>query len=182
MVQQSQRTVIKTCPHLRENECNGCGLCVEACPRKALTLQKANIVKIDRSQCQLTGNCLAVCPKGTLQIWGKQYTVSEVLELLEKDRLVYQKSGGGLTCTGGEPLLQADFLLELLRQCNLLGIHTAVETSACADEKVFRAMLEHLDFLFIDLKHMNTNQHIAFTRVSNDVICKMSGWLPRFLN
>jgi len=115
-------------------------------------------------------DCVSVCPTEALQIWGQTYSVNEVAELLERDRMIHRKSGGGLTCTGGDPLDQGEFLLELLEQCRRCGVHTAIETSAYTDETVFRAMLQLVDWLFIDLKIMNPKKHLELTSKSNDLI------------
>jgi len=113
-----------------------------------------------------------VCPARALQIWGQSYSVSDLLEILEKDRLIHKRTGGGLTCTGGEPLYQAEFLLELLEECHRQSIHTAVETCAYADEGVFKAVLQVVDWLFIDLKHIESNMHKVFVGKSNELILR----------
>ncbi|MFC1990578.1 glycyl-radical enzyme activating protein [Chloroflexota bacterium] len=154
-------------------KCNNCGLCIDACPRQALTLPKPARVRIDRSKCDVyCGECVPACPTVALQIWGQRYSVPEVVELLERDRLIHRKSGGGLSCTGGEPLAQGEFLLGLLDQCRRQGIHTSVETSAYADKVLFKAMLQLVEWLFIDLKHMNPQKHLELTGKSNDIILR----------
>jgi len=80
-----------------------------------------------------------------------------------------------LTCTGGEPLQQGEFLLELLEQCRSRGIHTAVETCAYADERVFRRMLHLVDWLFVDIKHVNPQRHLEMTGKSNELILSNAG-------
>ena len=84
--------------------------------------------------------------------------------------MIHRRSGGGLSCTGGEPLDQGEFLLELLEQCRHNGIHTAVETSAYADEELFKEMLQLVDWLFIDLKYIDAKKHLELTGRSNDII------------
>jgi pyruvate formate lyase activating enzyme len=151
-------------------KCNGCGLCIEACPTRALELRSPVNVIIDRSKCDVCGACVSICPTEALQIWGQSYTVQDLIEILEKDRMIHRKSAGGLTCTGGEPLEQGEFLLEILEECQKRGIHTAVETSAYADEKLFLRMLKKVGWLFIDLKHMNTKKNLELTGKNNDII------------
>ncbi len=157
--------------------CTGCGLCVEGCSIQALELgrgvsgTKFN-VNINRLRCNLCGVCASACPTNALQIWGKRYSVPDLLEIIERDRLIHKRSGGGLSCTGGEPLCQAEFLRVLLEECHRRGIHTAVETCAYVDEEPFKAILQVVDWLFIDLKHMDTKMHQTYVGKSNDLILR----------
>ena len=153
-------------------KCNDCGFCVDACPRSALSTLKPTKIRIDRWKCDTCGESVSVCPTEALQIWGKRYPVPEIIELLERDRMIHKRSGGGLTCTGGEPLYQADFLLELLEVCRRRGIHTVVETSACSDTSILRAVAERVDWLFIDLKSIDRDRHRQLTGRDNTLILK----------
>ena len=158
---------------LTKTKCNGCGRCVKACASQAIELLQSTdrvMIQVDRSKCTLCGSCVSVCPPDALQIWGRSYSVSEVLAILEKDRMVHKRSGGGLTCTGGEPMYQAEFLQELLEECRNRSIHTAIETSAYVDEDVFQAVLQLVDWLFIDLKNLDNNRHQMLTGKSNALI------------
>ena len=159
----------------RQPRCIDCGLCVEKCPTKAIELQKdpkaaQPKLLLDRSRCDLCGECVSVCSPRALEIWGKCYPISELLEVLEKNRPIYRKTGGGLTLTGGDPLYQWEPTLELLEQCRKRGIHTAIETSAYTDEKAFERVLGAVDWLFIDLKHMDPEKHLKLTGKRNDLI------------
>jgi len=152
-------------------KCTICRLCVEACHNQALQLRDDNAdLQINRPKCDFCEACLSACSTGALEIWGKSWSIPELIGLLERDRFIHQKSGGGLTCTGGEPLYQWEFVQELLEECRKRSIHTAVETCAYVDEKPFRAMLERVDWLFIDLKHMDAKAHLALTGKGNDLI------------
>jgi pyruvate formate lyase activating enzyme len=93
------------------------------------------------------------------------------MSLIERDRQAYRKSGGGITLTGGEPLYQWEGVKELLQVCNRRGIHTAVETCAYAEEH-FEEILHYVDWLFIDLKHMDSDSHLKVTGKRNDLILK----------
>jgi pyruvate formate lyase activating enzyme len=152
-----------------KERCTNCGLCPEVCPLEALELQQT-MVQVNRSKCNLCGVCLPVCPTGALDIWGKAYSVADLLEILERNRIIYRISGGGVTCSGGDPLYQGHFLMELLKACRRRGIHTAVETSAYTDRDLFKAMLQEVDWLFIDLKHMDSEAHRRLTCKNNDLI------------
>ncbi|MBI2916362.1 MAG: glycyl-radical enzyme activating protein [Chloroflexi bacterium] len=158
-------------------KCTGCGLCIEACPLRALQLVQdpegnGAGVQIDRSRCQPCQACVASCPDDALQVWGRRRTTGDLLEVLDKDRAVHARSGGGLTCTGGDPVYQWRFLVNVLEACAQWGIHTAVETCAYADEAPFKSAVERLDWLFIDLKHMDTNAHLRWTGKSNGPVLR----------
>jgi pyruvate formate lyase activating enzyme len=154
----------------QKSKCTDCEICIEVCPVHALERQGLSEIRIHRSRCDLCGDCVSKCPTEALQIWGQSYTVPEVLQLLEKDRMIHRRSGGGVTCTGGDPLDQEAFLLELLEQCRRQGIHTAVETSAYANEELFKRVLQLVDLLFIDIKHMDPQRHLELTGRDNALI------------
>jgi pyruvate formate lyase activating enzyme len=122
-----------------------------------------------------------VCPPEALTVWGRRYSAPEIVALLERDRMIHKRSGGGLTCTGGEPLYQGAFLLELLETCGRRGIHTAVETSACANASTLGAVAERVDWLFIDLKHMDRDRHREFTGRDNALILSNARLASRIL-
>jgi pyruvate formate lyase activating enzyme len=92
------------------------------------------------------------------------------MDIIEKERHIYRRSGGGITCTGGEPLLQARFLQHLLAKCHEVGIHTTLETSGYARKSEFQKTLTNLDWLFFDLKHINGGQHKKLTGKDNALI------------
>ena len=137
-----------------------------------MTFSKSSEVQLNHSLCDACGQCVEACPTAALQIWGRYYSISEILSILDKYRMIYRKTGGGLSCTGGEPLLQGDFLLQLLGECRHLGIHIALETSGYADESLFTQMLHLVDWLFIDLKHMNPKKHLELTGKDNEIILR----------
>jgi len=155
--------------------CSFCEICVPECPNQAISMKKVDgrqkaKLQINRTKCNLCGVCVEACPTNALEIWGKGYSVSELIEILERDRIIHKKTGGGLTITGGDPIYHGKFVLKLLEACRRQGIHTAVETCAYADEEIFRSIVEQLDWLFIDLKHMDSQMHQGLTGKSNDLI------------
>lgn len=158
-----------------QSRCIDCGLCVEKCPNKAIALrgdpetQKPKL-QIDRVKCNLCGECISVCSPKALEIWGQDYPIPELLKIVEKNRPIYRKSGGGMTLTGGDPLYHWESTLELLEQCRKRGIHTVVETSAYVGEEAFERILGEVDWLFIDLKHMDPEEHLRLTGKRNDLI------------
>jgi pyruvate formate lyase activating enzyme len=153
-------------------KCNSCKLCLGVCSHQALTLSTGPKIQVNQGLCDACGRCADVCPTAALQIWGKNYSVAELGSILDRYRMIYRKSGGGLTCTGGEPLQQGDFLLQLLAECQHQGIHTAVETSGYADGNLFVEVLHSIDWLFIDLKHMNPAKHLELTGRDNEIILR----------
>ncbi len=101
---------------------------------------------------------------------GRYMSADEMFRIIERDRVFYRESGGGVTFSGGEPLVQPEFLLEMLRLCQEKGIHTCVDTSGYANEDVFMDVLRNCDLLLLDLKHADEKQHYEGTGVSNKLI------------
>jgi pyruvate formate lyase activating enzyme len=148
---------------------------MEKCPTKAIEFKKHDgipndYLQINRTKCNLCGECVLVCPTKALEIFGKKYSIPELLSILEKDRPIHRKSGGGVTLTGGEPLFQPESIIELLELCCKRGIHIVMETCAYGNEETFKQILERVDWLFIDLKHMDPKTHFKLTGKTNDLI------------
>lgn len=107
---------------------------------------------------------------GVTKTVGRDVTVGELMEELEKDRMYYQRSGGGITLSGGEAMAQPDFAEALLRACHNYGFNTAIETTAFADREVVARLLPHIDHVMMDIKHMDSVKHQAFTGQPNEKI------------
>ncbi|MBC7220101.1 glycyl-radical enzyme activating protein [Candidatus Bipolaricaulota bacterium] len=140
--------------------CLGCGACVEACPERAISLAPGALPMTDRAKCVACGRCVAACPAGARALVGKGRSVEEVLALVERDRIFYDRSGGGVTFSGGEPLAQPQFLRACLRECRARGIRTAVDTSGFADRALVMEIAALADLLLYDLKDMNPSRHL----------------------
>ena len=140
-----------------KNKCTGCGKCKEKCP-SAL------------EQCDLCGKCTLYCPHDAREICGKEYTVDAVLREILKDKSFYEASGGGVTFSGGECMLQIDFLEELLKACKDNGIHTAVDTAGHVPYEWFEQILPYADLFLYDLKCFDSQKHREYTGVGNERI------------
>lgn len=184
----------------RSNYCAACGACLSACPQGAITrcldprnsvisvadagadvsygdvsygdvsIRENIAITTDRSACVACGACREVCYYGARELSGRQMSVSEVLAIVERDRPFYDQSGGGVTFSGGEPLLQPDFLAALLRACRRSGLHTVVDTSGFARWRVLERIYPEVDLFLYDLKLVDPHRHRQFTGVSNELI------------
>jgi pyruvate formate lyase activating enzyme len=155
----------------KRQSCTGCGQCAEACPQHAIVIDTVGPL-IDRARCRNCGTCIEACPTGALRLDGTVITVEEAVRMVMRDERFYRKSGGGVTVSGGEPLSQGGFVKEFLSRCREKGLCTAVETSGCAEWEDFIAVIEAVDLLLIDIKHMDPKAHIALTGRTNELILK----------
>lgn len=163
-----------------EMKCVGidaCGLCLKACTRGALKAgerfyselkqEEMQMPVIDRSLCDNCGECAFRCPAQALYMCGTSYTVEQVLEKALKDKKFYDKSGGGITVSGGEALSQIAFTRELLKRLKECGIHTALDTTGYATWEQIASVLPYTDLFLYDLKCMDDEMHQAVMGVSN---------------
>lgn len=146
-----------------ENKCIGCGACTAVCNVHAIVEGKH---VVDHSRCSLRGLCLEVCPAGALSFVGRDVTVREVINDVLSDRKYYGPSGGGMTLSGGEPLMQPEFTLALAMAAKEEGINVAIETSGYAPFKVFESLIKHVDLFLFDIKETDPELHKVFTNVS----------------
>jgi len=153
------------------SRCIRCGACLEVCDQGAIS-RDDDVVSTDREKCVLSGACVEVCYAEAREIVGQEMTVAQVMAEIERDIPFYDQSGGGVTFSGGEPLLQRDFLLALLRACKERAIHTSVDTCGFATWETVDSMRKHVDLFLYDLKLMDDARHRKFTGVSNELILK----------
>lgn len=151
---------------LLKDRCLRCGACVDACEHEAASLDTDGPV-IDRSRCERCGRCAAVCPAEARELQGTWMDDTAVLEAIRRDVPFYDASGGGVTFSGGEPLLQPEFLAALIRSCRAEGIHTAVETCGHASRVAARLVLRERPLFLFDIKLTDDRRHRAATGVSN---------------
>jgi len=154
---------------LRTGRCVRCGQCVKVCTRGAITFTNDR-PSTDASKCDLCGECVDACVAGAREIIGQEMTVGQVMTEVEKDIVFYNESNGGVTFSGGEPLMQPWFLLALLNQCKTHGINTAVDTSCYAEPQIIEKVADKTDLFLCDLKHMDSDMHKRFTGVENNLI------------
>ena len=161
--------------------CLACGRCVTHCPQ-ATEAHPDRVAKDGSTisgveNCQLCGLCAEACPSEALEMSGKEVPVEEVMVQLDKDALFYDESGGGVTFSGGEPLMQPSFLMALLEACKKKGWHTTLDTCGHASLEVIQAVAPLVDLTLFDLKHMDDQRHQEITGVSNQLILSNLEWL-----
>jgi pyruvate formate lyase activating enzyme len=147
-------------------KCIGCGRCILVCPTGAHRLQGEQQV-FERARCIRCGKCAESCCSGALVLTGKTMTVDAVMAEIEKDRPFYGKSGGGVTFSGGEPVLQAGFLSGMLKACKSRGLHTVVETAGNVPWSSLLGIAAYTDLFLYDLKAMDACTHIRTTGAGN---------------
>ncbi|MBQ9783941.1 MAG: glycyl-radical enzyme activating protein [Clostridia bacterium] len=147
--------------YLKQKGCLHCGLCKRPC---------------EHSECQGLGRCLHICPQNLVSAVGEEWESRDLAEKLLRHKDFFHSAGGGITLSGGEPLLQADFCIELLTY--LRGqVHCLIETSGYANPKVFRQVTDGCDFVIMDIKLADPNKHRKFTGVSNEMILANAKYL-----
>jgi pyruvate formate lyase activating enzyme len=151
------------------HRCGACGDCVRACPVSAHRLS-GGIHVFNRAVCTKCGRCAEACVFGALERTGADMTVEEIVREVMKDAVFYSESGGGVTVSGGEPLSQWEFTLELLSVLKSRGVHTAVETSGFGPRKALESLLPVVDRFLYDIKAVDPEKHRKLTGVSNDAI------------
>lgn len=162
----------------RSSKCSAtnkpCERCITACPSHSISRQSGmdqEAIQIDWKACsdcsELT--CIDACLAEALVKCGRQVTVPELMKILQRDRKFWG-TGGGVTFTGGEPLYQGEFLLGALQACQEAYLHTAIETTSFADQDLFLKIMKYVDFAFLDMKHMDSEEHKRKTGVGNEII------------
>lgn len=154
-----------------ENLCSGCGSCLEICPNNALVLEQGKH-RIDYSRCRACGDCRLRCYNGALTRYGELMSLAQVWDAVQRDRIFYEGSGGGVTASGGEPLLQSDFVADLFSLCREQGLSTCIETCGFVPEGAFLRVLPYTDLFLFDLKLMDTEEHKRYTGQSNEQILR----------
>jgi pyruvate formate lyase activating enzyme len=152
-----------------KERCKGCGRCLTACPEKASEIVEGHS-RTDRTLCKACGACAEVCPEEARVLMGKSVSAKEVFAEVKKDAIFYERSGGGVTLSGGEPLAQPEFSIQILSQCKSSGIHAAIDTCGHAPWETVEGVLKVVDLVLYDLKHMDPIEHRKITGVSNALV------------
>lgn len=150
-------------------QCSGCGGCAQVCSTGAVTMDNGRI-NFDRTRCSGCSQCCEVCPTEARKRIGAVVTVEDILAVIKRDAVFYRESGGGVTFSGGEPFAQPEFLRQLVIACTRLGLDTAVETSGYFIWEQVKDILERLNCVFVDIKHMDDEIHREMTGVGNQRI------------
>ncbi len=151
---------------LEPSKCIGCGRCIEVCPTGAAKIKNQLETK---KICINCGKCVEVCPSNARQMFGRYMNVKDIMKEVEKD-LPFYRGSGGVTVSGGEPLMQADFIKIFLKNCLRKGINTTIETCGYAKWEDFEKVLEYSSCVLYDIKHMDSQKHREITGVGNELI------------
>jgi pyruvate formate lyase activating enzyme len=154
---------------LREDRCIRCGDCVNLCKNGAISQQDGTFIT-SRELCKQCGDCVQSCYAEAREIVGEEMTVEEVVNEIEKDAVFFDESGGGVSFSGGEPLLQHEFLFALLKVCKQKGLHTVVDTTGFTALTIMERIIPFVDLFLYDLKTLDDRKHREYTGVSNRVI------------
>lgn len=155
-------------------KCVSCGKCAKVCDAQVF---RDGTHAVDREKCTACGKCVPVCPREAFTRYGETVTVEELLPALFADRAFYATSGGGVTLSGGECLLQADFCAELLRALKKEGVRTAVDTCGYVPREAFEMVIPYTDAFLYDVKHIDEDAHVRGTGKSNRPILENLAYL-----
>lgn len=162
------------------SRCIGCKTCIAVCPNGAL-LMTASGIDLNRIVCQGCGMCAEACPTTAMELLGKAWNVSDLIDELLKDRAYFEKSDGGVTISGGEATLQTDFVSTLLKILSDKGIHTAIDTCGLTRKETLDLLLPYTDMVLYDLKEIDPQLHRRFTHSSNEQILDNLIYITKYM-
>jgi pyruvate formate lyase activating enzyme len=163
-----------------EYKCIGCHSCLKICKLDALHFEEDGL-HINREKCTGCGDCAEECPSTALHLFGTWWDLDDLYHEIQKDKVYYAQSKGGLTISGGEPTLQSDFILKFLKKCIENGISTALDTCGYASRKIYEKILPFVDLILLDIKEIDANKHKQFTGVSNELILENAIFLSHYV-
>ena len=152
-----------------ESKCISCGKCAEVCDHQAHSFVDGNHF-VDFDSCKTDGACVEVCEHEALELIGYDSDINAVMEIVNKDKIFYEASGGGLTISGGEPMMDYAFTKDLLKRAKEEGIHTCLDTSGQAPTNRYLEIMPYVDLFLYDYKCTDSLLHKDLTRVDNKLI------------
>ena len=154
------------------NNCIGCGHCISICPQDAVSMSQDDGIVIDRDRCDICLKCADECYAKALRPVAKWMTLEEIISIAEEDKGFYDNTGGGITVSGGEILMHADFVKELVKEAGQRGINVCLDTSGFGDSKILMdmALMENVTNVLFDMKSIDDEVHKEYTGVSNQLI------------
>ncbi|MFX0007178.1 MAG: glycyl-radical enzyme activating protein [Promethearchaeota archaeon] len=161
-----------------KHKCITCRSCIEVCDLHALLLNEEGM-HIDRKICNGCGKCVEECPSTALHMFGEWWNLEDLFYEINKDKIYYTESKGGITVSGGEPTVQYDFILAFLKKCKDNGISTALDTCGYASRKIYENLLPYVDLVLLDIKEIDKKKHREFTGVANDLILDNAIWFSK---
>lgn len=165
-----------------EKNCTGCGRCRAVCPQMVHEIWQdgqKNCHKVVMERCIRCGKCVTACPNHALKMYGREVSAEEIMEIVRKDKDFYQRSGGGLTISGGEPMVQFENLLDLVKKAKEEEIHVCLDTCGYADTEKYQKIAPYVDTFLYDYKITGEEEHKKYTGVSNRLILKNLDMLCR---
>jgi pyruvate formate lyase activating enzyme len=163
-----------------EHKCIGCNTCIEMCKLDALHFEDDGL-HIDREKCTGCGECSDECPSTALHLFGEWWELENLYHEIQKDKVYYTESKGGITLSGGEPTIQSNFILEFLKKCKQNDISTALDTCGYAPQKIYEKLLPFVDLILLDIKEIDPKKHKDFTGVPNDLILENAVFLSNYV-
>ncbi|MFX1256232.1 MAG: glycyl-radical enzyme activating protein [Promethearchaeota archaeon] len=163
-----------------EQKCIGCKSCVEICPNDVLFLKEDGL-HINRESCNSCGECVKVCPSTALSLLGEWWELKVLFHEIEKEKLFFTKSKGGITVSGGEPTLQPNFLLKFFKLCKKGEISTALDTCGYSSKEIYKKLLPYVDLVLLDIKIIDSDKHKEYTGVSNEIILENAKWISNYI-
>lgn len=155
--------------YFAHEKCLRCGMCAEVCPENVHSFPN-HVHETDFSACAMCGACVKVCSSEALRVAGKRMTAQDILKEVLKDKPFYDQSEGGITLSGGEPLLQGEFACELAELCAQNGLHVCVETSGYCSNRTIQQIMPYVNLFLFDYKHYDPEKHKLYTGADNRLI------------
>ena len=163
-----------------EHKCIGCNSCIDACEEEVLYFEEDGL-HIKRELCTSCGDCVEACPSTALTMLGHSWDLELLFHEIEKEKVFFDKTKGGITVSGGEPTIQHDFLLKLFRLCKENGITTALDTCGYASKKIYQELLPYVDIVLLDIKVIDSKKHQEYTGVPNETILDNAKWIAQYV-